>query len=899
MKRYKKRLGADARRAIGRAVSVTAVLAAVAAAIVSPAAYAQVQTFNFNIEKQPLSAALLAFGRQADVSVLAPTALIEGKTAPEVRGQLSASAALDKLLEGTGLTYVYVESNAIKIFQKDQAQLQPLPAPRAEAETTDRVIVTGSTIKGVPAVASPIETYTSRDITRSGATTTEQFVGKLPQNLGTLSQYGVGSSTAGPNFGAVTAIDLRGLGIGTTLTLLDGHRMALSSGGRSGDVSFIPLSAIDRVEVLTDGASAIYGSDAVGGVVNFILRDDYEGAETRLSQGGVTSGGLRQTDASQTFGTRWSSGHALVDYDFHTASALTNSDRPYSAGAGPGNLTPVDTRHNLFLSGSQSLTDQLTLKVDLGGAWRKVKESYTNLTIPLASFQTFGRYQNQSNEIFGTADLDYDITSKLSADVTASYSSIDTDATFALVRFNLSPPLTTTSDFSGRNTQFDVSAKLSGSLFALPGGDLKFSLGGGVLEETYKGASPVTNVQSAGTLGRHSLYAFGEIFAPLIGPQQKIPLVHQLSLSLAARYTDYQDASDPRLHQTFGDSTDPKIGLLWSPIDSLNLRGTYGSSFRAPSLTQLDKTGGLHYFAPQAIAGSPAIILGLASYPATDLSPETAHTYTFGADYKNPRTPGLRIGATYYSIDYTDRIGTAPTGGLDPFATPNLLPDLVYKAPSAAFIEDALRSTRLLVNASGVNLSDLHTAAATLFARNDFWIYDNRFKNLALSRQDGLDLSIDQSITTGWGEVQLGLNATHILSYKQQGASTSPVVSAVNVPGEPIDWRGRAFASLSRGGFNGTLSVNYTDAYQNRLAAPGRQKIESWTTADLSLTYDFKRVESAKGLRASLSIQNLFDTAPPFLQPGSGSNIIFPVGFDPANANPLGRFIVLGLTKAW
>jgi outer membrane receptor protein involved in Fe transport len=144
----------------------------------------------------------------------------------------------------------------------------------------------------------------------------------------------------------------------------------------------------------------------------------------------------------------------------------------------------------------------------------------------------------------------------------------------------------------------------------------------------------------------------------------------------------------------------------------------------------------------------------------------------------------------------------------------------------------------------------------------------------------------------------LGLNATHVLAYKQQGSSTSPVVSSLGVPGQPVDWRGRAYASLISGRFGGTLGVNYVDSYANPLAPAGQQKIDSWTTVDLILTYDLRRGAS-KGSRFNLSIQNLLDKNPPHLDPVSGSNIVYPVGFDPANANPLGRFLVLGLTQTW
>jgi outer membrane receptor protein involved in Fe transport len=887
-------------RAIGIGPLRAALLAAAPIAIAVPGslpAWAQTQSHTFSIESQPLSSALLSLGRQADISVLAPTTLTDGKVSRAVEGQLSVSAALDRMLEGTGLSYTFVQSNAVRIILKDQAELLPSDAP-SDLVPAERVVVTGTTIAGLAPAGSPVDVYTREDIARSGATTTEQFVGKLPQNLGTLSQYAVGASTTGSNLDAVTAIDLRGLGVGTTLTLLNGRRMALSNSGTSSDVSFIPANAIERVEVLTDGASAIYGSDAVGGVVNFILRDDYDGAETRLAAGGVTRGGMRQLDAGQTFGGRWNGGHGILAYDFHSASALKTGDRSYAAAAGPGNLTPVDTRHNLFGAASQAITDRITLDASAGTGWRKVKNTYSNLSSPTPAGQTVVNYQSQSDQVFANVGLNWEITNDLSADVTASYAEVDTDGIISLTAFNLVPPVTTDSDFNSRNSQLDLAAKLSGALFPLPGGDLRFSVGAGVLEEEYRGVNPNSNAQTAGTLGRRSPYVFGEIFAPLVGPGQGIPLVRNLSVSLAARYTDYQETSEPDYGFDFGSSTDPKIGILWSPTESWSVRGTYGSSFRAPSLTQLDPAGGLHYLFPLTVGGAPSIVLGMVGYPVSDLGPETADTYTVGLDYE-PKGSNLRFSVTYYNIDYSNRIGTAPAGGLNPFVTPAALPDLIYRPPSEAFIEEALRATPLLVNLSGVDVSDPAAGAATLFARSDVWMYDVRFRNLATSKQDGFDLSFSDMLETAWGDLRLGANATHIISYKQQGSASSSVMDAVDVPGQPVDWRGRAYGGLSNGPFTGTLSVNYVDDYTNPLAPAGQQKIDSWTTFDLNLTYELDRLGPFQKSRFSLSVQNLFDEDPPHLDPGAGSNIIYPVGFDPANANPLGRFIVFGLTQTW
>src|SRR5262249_55978857 len=135
----------------------------------------------------------------------------------------------------------------------------------------------------------------------------------------------------------------------------------------------------------------------------------------------------------------------------------------------------------------------------------------------------------------------------------------------------------------------DLTAMLDGRLWTLPGGSLRFSMGAGVLDEDYSGNSSSVQIIS-GTVGRRTSYAFGELFLPLVGAEQNLPLVRRLELSLAARYTRFDDRSHPALHQEFGDNIDPKIGVLWAPVESLHLRGTYGTSFRAASLVQLDET---------------------------------------------------------------------------------------------------------------------------------------------------------------------------------------------------------------------------------------------------------------------------------------------------------------------
>lgn len=100
----------------------------------SPPAYAQERTYAFDVPSQPLSSALLTLGRQAGISVLAPNALVDGKTAPVVRGDLSVKSALDRLLSGSGLRADFIQPDAVRIVTKDRAQNAPAVTPTSTPE---------------------------------------------------------------------------------------------------------------------------------------------------------------------------------------------------------------------------------------------------------------------------------------------------------------------------------------------------------------------------------------------------------------------------------------------------------------------------------------------------------------------------------------------------------------------------------------------------------------------------------------------------------------------------------------------------------------------------------------------------------------------------------------------
>ena len=167
-----------------------------------------------------------------------------------------------------------------------------------------RVEVTGSSIKRIDGETSlPVQILTREDIVRTGATTTEELI----KQLSSLSSGGSSTTVAnasGYGGGNIATVSLRGLGGGRTLVLVNGRRVSVYGGGSAGDagssvdINSVPFAAIERIEVLKDGASAIYGSDAIAGVVNFILRKDFNGVEVSATLGQPTSGPGKDRKAS-------------------------------------------------------------------------------------------------------------------------------------------------------------------------------------------------------------------------------------------------------------------------------------------------------------------------------------------------------------------------------------------------------------------------------------------------------------------------------------------------------------------------------------------------------------------------------------------------------------------------
>lgn len=207
---------------------------------------------------------------------------------------------------------------------------------QSDNQPIQRVEITGSSLKRVDAeTALPVQVMSKADIARTGATSTQELlasVSALSSAGSTSNASGAGTSTYG-----MSTISLRGLGEERTLVLVNGRRLAAFAGGGGAkvNVNVIPLAAIERVEVLKDGASGVYGSDAVAGVVNFILSKSFQGVEVTGGYGSPTEhGGGQNSKASITggFGDLDTQGFSVVlSASYEKEKLLRASDRSYSA----------------------------------------------------------------------------------------------------------------------------------------------------------------------------------------------------------------------------------------------------------------------------------------------------------------------------------------------------------------------------------------------------------------------------------------------------------------------------------------------------------------------------------------------------------------------------------------
>jgi outer membrane receptor protein involved in Fe transport len=961
-------------------IRAAALLAASITALAAGCANAQDRR-NFDIPPEDLSAALRLFARQSGVAIVASPTLVGGRRSPGTSGELEPGRALDRLLAGTGFRADLVDGAFV--VRRDGA------APMPEQD----IVVTGTRIRGAAPIGSPVTVIDRQSIERSGRATVADYIQTLPQNFGGgPSEGGYGYNVqhgAGSNTGFGASIDLRGLGTESTLVLFDGNRPPL--GGEEGafaDTSLIPTTAIDRIEILSDGASAIYGTDAVAGVVNIRFRTKLDGFETRLYSG-TAGGDYNQRQFSQAAGTRWSDGGILVAYQFDHHSHLASSDRRegsqdlrYAGGPDlrgtytvpgtivaadgssygipggqdgrslaasqliPGltrrlddayrlDLLPDQTTQSTYLGVDQSIGERVSLfgrglyahrrfvssqgifnrqpvEVDssnpfyvdpLGtGEPETVRYDFVGevgqprisgrveaFTTTAGATGRFGSWTVEASGSFGR-QAERDENTNLVSYERVQDAIADTDPATALNIFgdgsDNNPKtidrLRAYLDISQHYRVWSTAIRADGTLFILPAGPVRLATGYEHRDErftahevsTYDTAQP-TFTQVGGTpAGRRIDAIYAELSIPVFHATDRLP--GRLDLSVAGR-TDW--------YSTVGRTINPKVGVRWEPTPGVALRGSYGTSFRAPSFTEsVGDTDNLYFPItipdPQSPTGQTSVLSINGHIP--HLKPERATTWSAGIDLTPKEVLGLSIKATYFDIAYRDRIGSGTYDYTNYLNEPGVYGSLTERNPSAAELAAYAASPRY-DNFLGIPISEIGA------------IIDLRFRNLSRVAVRGIDLDLAYARGFLGGQGSIGLTGTRLIAIDQRITPTAPAVHVVGTLFNPVKLRLRGTLGWSKDGFDANAYLNYTDGYSNRLTSPA-QHVASWTTMDAQIGYSFPHASPLRGVRLALSATNLLDRRPPYVQYQLDDKVL---GYDPGAASPVGRLLAVQAALEW
>ena len=301
---------------------------------------------DFSIEEQPLAAALYDFARQCDRDILFSTDLVEGKQAQAVDGSYEPEDALALILVDSGLGYSVTDGDTFLVTganQDEPGEAEESATGRQnsgadEPQVLETIVVTGTRLQ-VPNLTSPVVVIMREAIDARGFSTAEDIVRSLPQNFSTMNSMRSVTQPVGSDgipVGSVAqgeaAVNLRALGTGATLVLVNGRRTVASAAfdGSQVNLSGIPVAAIERVEVILDGASAVYGSDAIGGVMNFVLREDYVGATTTLSFENSTTQSDR-FEISQLAGFGWDGGNLTASLSYSDTDPIVTADTGFTS----------------------------------------------------------------------------------------------------------------------------------------------------------------------------------------------------------------------------------------------------------------------------------------------------------------------------------------------------------------------------------------------------------------------------------------------------------------------------------------------------------------------------------------------------------------------------------------
>lgn len=818
------------------------------------------QSYNFDLPAQELGDMLRAIAARGDLQVYAAAEDLKGKGAAALQGRFTVREAVERAVRGSGLIASF---DGDSIIIKSSAKGLGKSVQTTEEPT---IIVTGTRIKGAPPVV-PVTVITAVQIKQAGQSDLGEVARSLPQSFGGGQNPGVGNTQGNgnenTNANGASTFNLRGIGPNATLTLLNGNRFGYTGVSAAIDVSAIPVAAVQRVEIVADGSSAIYGADAVAGVVNIILKPSYEGITASARIGGSTDGGNRQQQYNMLAGTSWDTGNILATYDFFHNSTIKAGDRSYASSTNPdASLYPELNRHSFLLSGHQDFGDDVTFSADLifkTGTMR-IDTGYS-LDLPINSQGVEAR---TAFETFGIAPaVSVDLSDNWTAKLSGFYGYDNTDGTgrqyFGGSLFNNS-----IRQYDNENHSLEIG--LEGSLLDLPAGPLRVAAGGGF--RSYHFAADTGD--SAFEKRRKNYFAYGEIYVPLVDPSQSSNLFRSAALTGAVRFEDYSDS---------GRIIVPKIGLSIEPFEAVRLSASWGKSFKLPTLFQ-------------QYSGYAAVLVGVSGYgttfpagstyiialgPNAEVGPERSENWTLSATVKP--LMGLEIGVSYFNIDYADRVAPPLSSSAGALTNP-IYSQIVTINPTVP------QQSSLIASALG----GLQNATAGVYdPARVVAILDARDRNIARQAYKGVDLSVSYTVQkVGGNQFALFGGATWLTS-EQQLLPGLPVTQLSGTIFNSPKFRARSGVTFNSDRISvGAFANHIGGVTDNRRLIPA--DVRAITSFDL--TGGFK-IDSHFEL--ALNILNIFNKKPQAVFTTSA----FDTPFDTTNYSAVGRFIGITASGKW
>jgi len=985
-----------------------------------PAAAQEVHAFNV-VAADPASA-IRAFGVQAGLQILASADDLKGKKFNSVSGNISTEQALTSLLAGTGLDHRYVGDRAVALVSQNATGDTPPPArvsgsvarsaadpsgdsvliaqvdekPKAKASDKDQqtvknaekaaekpaqleeVVVTGSRIPLLGGQGpQDVKIYTREQIDQSGQTSIADFVNTLPDVSIAFTESGQQIAYG------ITTVTLHGLPLGTTLVLINGRRVETSGAAGTNavdafDLNSIPLAAVERIEVLSEGSSAVYGSDAIAGVVNIVLKSNFSGLEVNAKYGGAT--GTDEWDTSLAWGERWGDVAAIsLLGTFQDRSELLGLDRSITSNnnytpfggpnsqatsCNPGNIftldgsnlpgtqspfagvapnaqgnpaqtgfkgtpgvlnqcstggynsyIPATRREGMLAQASYSVSPNVELFTEL--LFSDVLETLQSAPPALVGFPAFDFSEftapasnpyNPFGETVGISLLLTELgatqstletrffrplvgvrghflenweweTAAWDSEDWSEFRSTNTPNSTAIQNaLNSTNPATALNPFVAgahgspqflqslvfeENQNFvgqtlSANAFLRGRIFKLPAGPVRVVLGGEYERDRlyWNNLNNLTfGAPGSADFQRRHYASFVEAQIPILAsgarPEGADTL---LAATLAGRYDRYDE---------FGGKATPQAGIEWRPVDSLLIRGTYGRSFKAPSLYDLySPVASFQTFVvdPRLNNATEFITENLGGNP--NVKPENGVSRTLGFVYSGKAIPDLRFSVTYWSLLLHDAINLLTVQTI--VANENLFPNLVVRAPG----QNGEPGPITEVNPTYINFGD----------------YDVR----------GLDYQLSYRYRTAIGDWLPSLSATQTYHYTQ---ALTPNTAPIEVVGEAQDtgnfsprWKGMAAISWSWKEYLASVNARYIGQYLDYQDFPTTRMLGNEWFFDSSFRYQISGAQHSPYAPRNFYVQiggvNVLNKLPRY------SNFAFgTIGYDPAESDIRGRFI--------